>query len=307
MPTALPVTGRLRRRDDVLCTGDVPLDEWFTTRWWEVDRLNAAMVTWLAAWPWTGPVYPVVLVPEDRRAGVPGWRSQPAAGSVYPLVYANIAIRALSQGVAVDGVRLLGADHQHVPRIGVVDDDPASGAYARPLAGAGNAGETAASRSRHRYRQHSSVHHHRRAGQPVAAGLQLGPGVGHHRAGQGREPGRRAGGAGRPLPPLLGVGGGPPVPHPVKASGRQTGFTDYPEEKIAFHLRTPTWRRARAAHETGARNLTRPPTRPPASLIARRRFRRRILYRSCSDPEYPGRLAAGVWAATAGVAGVAGT
>jgi hypothetical protein len=55
------------------------------------------MVTRLAAWPWTGPVYPVVLVPEDRRSGVPGWRSQPAAGSVYPLVYANIAIRAPSQ------------------------------------------------------------------------------------------------------------------------------------------------------------------------------------------------------------------
>jgi transposase len=34
--------------------------------------------------------------------------------------------------------------------------------------------------------------------------------------------------------------------HPVKPSGRQTDFTDYPEEKIAFHMRTPTWCRARA-------------------------------------------------------------
>ena len=53
------------------------------------------------------------------------------------------------------------------------------------------------------------------------------------------------------------------MPHPVKASGRQTDFTDYPEEKIAFHLRTRTWCRARAAYETGARNLTRPPARRP--------------------------------------------
>src|SRR5664280_2994198 len=47
-------------------------------------------------------------------------------------------------------------------------------------------------------------------------------------------------------------------------------------------------------------DLTRPPTRPPAGLITRRRSCRPILYRSCSDPEYPGRLAAGVWAGRRG-------
>src|SRR5664279_1270855 len=62
----------------------------------------------------------------------------------------------------------------------------------------------------------------------------------------------------------------------------------------------PAHHRGTPAHETGARNLTRPPTRPPAGLITRRRCCRRILYRSCSDPEYPGRLAGGVWAGRRG-------
>lgn len=34
--------------------------------------------------------------------------------------------------------------------------------------------------------------------------------------------------------------------HPVRDGGRVTDFADYPEEKIAFHMRTPTWCRARA-------------------------------------------------------------
>ena len=29
--------------------------------------------------------------------------------------------------------------------------------------------------------------------------------------------------------------------HPVKERGKQTDYGDYPPEKIAFHLRTPTW------------------------------------------------------------------
>ena len=35
--------------------------------------------------------------------------------------------------------------------------------------------------------------------------------------------------------------------HPVKDRGKQTDFGDYPPEKIAFHMRTPTWCRRRAA------------------------------------------------------------
>jgi hypothetical protein len=34
--------------------------------------------------------------------------------------------------------------------------------------------------------------------------------------------------------------------HPVKAGGRQTDFADYPEEKIAFQMRTPVWCRTQA-------------------------------------------------------------
>jgi hypothetical protein len=34
--------------------------------------------------------------------------------------------------------------------------------------------------------------------------------------------------------------------HPVKERGKQTDYGDYPPEKIAFHMRTPTWCRRRA-------------------------------------------------------------
>ena len=35
--------------------------------------------------------------------------------------------------------------------------------------------------------------------------------------------------------------------HPRKDRGKQTDLGDYPPEKIAFHMRTPTWCRHRAA------------------------------------------------------------
>src|SRR5690242_5725084 len=35
--------------------------------------------------------------------------------------------------------------------------------------------------------------------------------------------------------------------HPRKDRGKQTDLGDYPPEKIAFHMRTPTWCRRRAA------------------------------------------------------------
>lgn len=34
--------------------------------------------------------------------------------------------------------------------------------------------------------------------------------------------------------------------HPRKARGKQTDYNDYPPEKIAFHMRTPTWCRSKA-------------------------------------------------------------
>jgi hypothetical protein len=35
--------------------------------------------------------------------------------------------------------------------------------------------------------------------------------------------------------------------HPVKARGKQTDYSHYPPEKIAFRMRTPTWCRTLAA------------------------------------------------------------
>jgi len=35
--------------------------------------------------------------------------------------------------------------------------------------------------------------------------------------------------------------------HPRKTRGKQTDFSDYPPEKIAFHMRTPAWCRRQAA------------------------------------------------------------
>ncbi len=43
------------------------------------------------------------------------------------------------------------------------------------------------------------------------------------------------------------IGGQLVKTHPRKARGKQTDFSDYPPEKIAFHMRTPTWCRRQAA------------------------------------------------------------
>ena len=43
------------------------------------------------------------------------------------------------------------------------------------------------------------------------------------------------------------IGGQLVKTHPRKAWGKQTDFGDYPPEKIAFHMRTPTWCRKQAA------------------------------------------------------------
>ena len=52
--TVLPVTDPLRRYGRQLYTGQVPLQQWFTTRWWEVQALQAAVTARLAHWPWPG-------------------------------------------------------------------------------------------------------------------------------------------------------------------------------------------------------------------------------------------------------------
>jgi hypothetical protein len=43
------------------------------------------------------------------------------------------------------------------------------------------------------------------------------------------------------------IGGQLVKTHPRKVRGKQTGFGDYPPEKIAFHMRTPAWCRRQAA------------------------------------------------------------
>jgi len=43
------------------------------------------------------------------------------------------------------------------------------------------------------------------------------------------------------------IGGKLVKSHPRKARGKQTDFSDYPPEKIAFHMRTPAWCRRQAA------------------------------------------------------------
>jgi hypothetical protein len=73
--SVLPATGPLLCRDDALWTGGAPLTDWFAARWWEVNRLHAALARRLSRWPWAGPVYPVAVLPEDRvqrRAAVRG-------------------------------------------------------------------------------------------------------------------------------------------------------------------------------------------------------------------------------------------
>ena len=43
------------------------------------------------------------------------------------------------------------------------------------------------------------------------------------------------------------IGGDLVKSHPRKVRGKQTDFSDYPPEKIAFHMRTPAWCRRQAA------------------------------------------------------------
>jgi len=81
--TVLPVAEPLRRYGQQLYTGQVPLQEWFTTRWWEVQTLQAAVTARLAHWPWDGLAYPIALMPDDAVQPVgqvpPGMLGYPRA------------------------------------------------------------------------------------------------------------------------------------------------------------------------------------------------------------------------------------
>jgi len=90
--TVLPVVEPLRRYGQQLYTGQVPLQEWFTTRWWEAQTLQAAVTARLAHWPWQGLAYPLALMPDD---------AVPPAGQVAPGM--------LRYPRAQDGVRIRGS------------------------------------------------------------------------------------------------------------------------------------------------------------------------------------------------------
>ena len=97
-----PNRDALRLADATLYAGATALDEWCNTRWWEAETLHAALVQGLADWPWKGPVFPLVLVDEERLAA-PRWmqamwtRRTEAAAPSHPLAYNRIAIRDVAQ------------------------------------------------------------------------------------------------------------------------------------------------------------------------------------------------------------------
>jgi hypothetical protein len=84
--------------------------------------------------------------------------------------------------------------------------------------------------------------------------------------------------------------------HPRKERGKQTDYGDYPPEKIAFHMRTPTWCRRRAA-EIG----------PAATAVIEALLAENALFRlraaqgvlGLADKHGPGRLEAACAKATA--------
>ncbi len=63
--TVLLVAEPLRRYGQQLYTGEVALQKWFTTRWWEAWTLQAAVTARLGPWPWRGLAYPLALMPDD--------------------------------------------------------------------------------------------------------------------------------------------------------------------------------------------------------------------------------------------------
>lgn len=97
-----PSRDALRLGGETLYAGATPLDEWFATRWWEAETLNAATTEHLNAWSWQGPVFPLVIV-DEQRFGAPRWRwgiskrRTVAAVPGHPLIYTRIAIRDVEQ------------------------------------------------------------------------------------------------------------------------------------------------------------------------------------------------------------------
>jgi hypothetical protein len=84
--------------------------------------------------------------------------------------------------------------------------------------------------------------------------------------------------------------------HPRQERGKQTDFSDYPPEKVAFHLRTPTWCRLRAA-EIGAACTGVIKELLAENALFRLRAAQGVL--DLADKHYPDRLEAACAKATA--------
>jgi hypothetical protein len=84
--------------------------------------------------------------------------------------------------------------------------------------------------------------------------------------------------------------------HPRKDRGKQTDLGDYPPEKIAFHMRTPTWCRHRAA-EIGPATTTVIDGLLAVNALFRLRAAQGVL--GLADKHDPARLEAACTVATA--------
>ncbi len=97
-----PSNDALRLSGTTLYAGAMPLDEWFATRWWEAETINAATAAHLTAWSWEGPVFPLVVV-DEQRYRAPRWtralsaRRNEASVAGHPTAYARIAVRDVEQ------------------------------------------------------------------------------------------------------------------------------------------------------------------------------------------------------------------
>ena len=103
----------MRRYGRQLYTGEVPLQEWFTTRWWEAWTLQAAVTARLVHWPWRGLAYPLALMPDDAMQPVgqvpPGMLRYPR-GQDGVRIRGSGTVRAFVQAVPASLGRLAAAE-----------------------------------------------------------------------------------------------------------------------------------------------------------------------------------------------------
>lgn len=95
-----PSDAPVRMSGQTAFAGATSLDEWFATRWWEAETVNTAMAEHLHLWSWTGPVFPLVAVDEQKKQGLAHLhlgRNAAPVPPAHPLVYARVAVRDVTQ------------------------------------------------------------------------------------------------------------------------------------------------------------------------------------------------------------------